>query len=201
MLGSRDRGYGPENPRYLGVYLHDYKSLRKADVGRPPLQGMELTPERVREEYEFVRERPIAPLITEVRESLGDLFDTHVASVTTDQYRREVDVVFADGDRAVNVAALVAILRELDVAGDYPGFVVDEQLGRRLAATVAGGEPLTTLAEATFHYADVHVHGDPGEEAGLDDLDAALAAGFQTRLPGWEWRERDSPFAIRADEE
>ena len=164
--------------------------------------GMHITPDRVREEYEFVRERPIAPLITEVRDGLGDLFGTDVAAVTTGQFRREVDAVFADGDRAVNVAALVALLRELDVEGDYPGFVVDEQLGRTLAATIAGGEPLGTLAEATFHYADVQVHGDEDERAGLDDLDAALAAGFQTRLPGWEWRESESPFAVRpADEE
>ena len=35
-----------------------------------------------------------------------------------------------------------------------------------------------------------------GDPAGLDDLDAALAAGFQTRLPGWEWRESPSPFAV-----
>ncbi|MFC5970424.1 hypothetical protein ACFPYI_03690 [Halomarina salina] len=159
---------------------------------------MDITPVRVRSEYKFVRERPIAPLITEVRDALGDLFDTDVAAVTTEQYRGEVDAVFADGDRAVNVAALVAILRELDVEGDYPGFVVDERLGRTLAATLAGGEPLTTLAEATFHYADVHVHGDEDERAGLDDLDAALAAGFQTRLPGWEWQERESPFAVSA---
>ena len=24
----------------------------------------------------------------------------------------------------------------------------------------------------------------------------ALAAGFRTRLPGWEWREGNSPFAV-----
>ena len=160
---------------------------------------MELTPGRVREEYEFVRERPIAPLITEVRNGLGELFGTEVAGVSADRYRREVDAVFADGDRAVNVAALVAILRDLDVQGDYPGFVVDERLGRALAATIAGGDPLGTLAEATFHYADLHVHGDADEGAGLDDLDAALAAGFQTRLPGWEWQAAESPFAVGPD--
>lgn len=159
--------------------------------------GLRLTPERVREEHEFVRERPIAALITEVRERLGRAFDTTVPGVTPAQYRAEVDTVFADGDRAVNVAALVVVLRRLDVEGDYPGFVVDELLGRRLAATIAGGQPLATLAGATFHFADIHVHGDG--PAGLDDLDAALAAGFQTRLPGWEWTERDSPFAVDRD--
>ncbi|MFC6836355.1 hypothetical protein [Halomarina ordinaria] len=157
---------------------------------------LDLTPERVRAEYEFVRERPIAPFITEVRRSLGEAFDTEVAPVDDEQYRTEVDTVFADGDRAVNAAALVAMLRALDVAGDYPGFVVDEFLGRELASTIAGGQPLALLAEATFHYADIHHHNDEGG-AGLDDLDAALAAGFQTRLPGWSWTESESPFAVR----
>jgi hypothetical protein len=52
------------------------------------------------------------------------------------------------------------------------------------------------LAEATFHYADIRVDGRDGEPAGMDDLDAALAAGFQTRLPGWSWREDPSPFGV-----
>ena len=34
------------------------------------------------------------------------------------------------------------------------------------------------------------------EAAGGDDLRAALAAGFQTRLPGWSWTETESPFAV-----
>jgi len=95
--------------------------------------------------------------------------------------------VFADGEVAVNVAGCVALLRDLDVAGDYPGFVVDEVLGRELAATIAGGAP-SLLAQATFHFVDVHVSEDATADgagaAGADDLDAALAAGFQTRLPG-----------------
>jgi phosphatidylglycerophosphatase A len=102
--------------------------------------------------------------------------------------------VFADGEVAVNVAAYVGLLRDLDVDGDYPGFVVDEVLGRELAAAIAGGTPLSLLAQATFHYADVTTHSSGG--AGIDDLDAALAAGFQTRLPGWAWRETESPFAV-----
>ncbi|UPM41996.1 hypothetical protein [Halocatena salina] len=155
---------------------------------------MHLTPSRVRAEYEFVRDRPIASLITDVRDALGEQFETTVDPVSDEQYRKAVDVVFADGDRAVNVAALVAILRELDVEEDYPGFVVDELLGRELAATIAGGQPRSLLAEATFHYADIHHHS--GETAGIDDLDAALAAGFQTRLPGWDWTEGKSPFAV-----
>jgi hypothetical protein len=50
------------------------------------------------------------------------------------------------------------------------------------------------LAQATFHVADTTTHTEG--TAGDDDLDAALAAGFQTRLPGWSWREGSSPFSI-----
>ena len=157
---------------------------------------MELTPAAVATEHEWVRERAptIVALVNATRADLGGQFDTNVDEITTDQYHAAVDAVFADGDLAVNVAALVALLRDLDVADDYPGFVVDELLGRELAGMIAGTQPLRLLAEATFHYADVVTHGDPGDAAGADDLDAALAAGFQTRLPGWDWTEGESPF-------
>ncbi|OAQ54054.1 hypothetical protein HTG_00570 [Natrinema mahii] len=160
---------------------------------------MHVTPTRVVEERDWVRDRAetVVPVINAVRDDLGEIFDTEVDAVTVGAYREEVDTVFADGDLAVNVAAMVAILRELDVAGDYPGFVVDELLGRELAATIAGRQPLRTLGEATFHYADLHVHGDASENAGVDDCEAALAAGFQERLPGWNWTERESPFGVR----
>ncbi|PCR89749.1 hypothetical protein [Natrinema ejinorense] len=159
---------------------------------------MHLTAARVREERDWVVDRTetVVPLINDVRDDLGEIFGTDVDAVTDDQYVEAVDAVFADGDLAVNVAAMVAILRDLDVEGDYPGFVVDEILGRELAGTIAGSQPLRTLGEATFHYADVHVHGDAGENAGIDDCEAALAAGFQERLPGWNWTERESPFSI-----
>ncbi len=159
---------------------------------------MELTPDRVAAERDWIVDRTdtVVPIINDVREDLGEVFETDVAHVTESQYEREVDVVFADGDLAVNVAAMVAILRELDVENDYPGFIVDEILGRELAATIAGTQPLRTLGEATFHYADVHVHGPEGENAGVDDLEAALAAGFQERIPGWTWTERESPFTL-----
>lgn len=166
---------------------------------------MELTPTAVEREYEWVRQRAdvVVPLLNGVRGSLGAAFDTEVPAVTADQYRAEVDAVFADGDVAVNVAALVAVLRDLDVEGDYPGFVVDELLGRELAAMIAGEQPLRLLAESTFHYADVTTDAgeaeDGGEPAGVDDLDAALAAGFQTRLPGWSWTETESPFSVSRD--
>ncbi|WP_436903303.1 hypothetical protein [Halovenus halobia] len=156
---------------------------------------MHVTPAVVAEEYEWVRSRGdrTVPLINEVREDLADLFETTVDPVTDQQYNDAVETVFADGDLAVNVASLVRLLRNLDVDGDYPGFIVDELLGRELAGMLAGTQPLRLLGEATFHYADVHVHeGD----AGADDLDAALAAGFQTRLPGWNWTEGPSPFSV-----
>ncbi|MFP9191167.1 hypothetical protein [Natronosalvus vescus] len=159
---------------------------------------MKMTPSRVTAERDWVRDRAdtVVPIINAVRDDLGDIFETDVDPVTDEQYRAEVDELFRDGDLAVNVAAMVAILRELDVEGDYPGFVVDELVGRELAATIAGVQPLRTLGEATFHYADVHTHGPADENAGVDDLEAALAAGFQERIPGWDWTERASPFSV-----
>ena len=157
---------------------------------------MKLTPERVRQEAEWVHDRAdtVVPLINDTRDRLGEVFGTTVDPVSPTDYREAVATVFADGDAAVNIAAYVALLRELDVTDDYPGFVVDEVLGRELAAAIAGGTPLSLLAQATFHCTDVTTHSAGG--AGIDDLDAALAAGFQTRLPGWGWRETQSPFAV-----
>jgi len=158
---------------------------------------MRLTPATVRAEWQWVRERNdvIVPLVNDVRSGLGERFDTDVDPITDAQYVTAVDAVFADGDLAVNVAALVGTLRTLDVEDDYPGFVVDELLGRELAAMIAGHQPLRLLGEATFHYADIHTHGTD-DVAGADDLDAALAAGLQTRLPGWDWTATESPFAV-----
>lgn len=159
---------------------------------------MDVTPETVRRERERLtaRAETVVPLINETRTVLGEAFDTDPDTVSVPQYREAVATLFANGDRAVNVTALVGLLRELDVSDDYPGFVVDEQLGRLLAGTIAGGQPLATLAEATFHVADIQVHGEADEPAGADDLDAALAAGFQTRVPGWSWTQTASPFAV-----
>ncbi|MDS0257958.1 hypothetical protein NDI56_00890 [Haloarcula sp. S1CR25-12] len=159
---------------------------------------MRVTPAVVAEEYEWVRGRAdvVVPLVNETRAHLGEQFGTDVDSIDEAAYYDAVETVFADGDRPVNVAALVALLRALDVEGDYPGFVVDELLGRELAAMLAGDQPLRLLAEATFHVADVRTHGEPNDTAGADDLDAALAAGIQTRLPGWPWTEGPSPFSV-----
>jgi hypothetical protein len=159
---------------------------------------MHVTAETVAREHEWVRDRAdvVVPLVNGVRADLGTLFETEVETSSRAQYANAVDTVFADGDLAVNVAALVGLLRDIDVTDDYPGFVVDELLGRELAGMLAGQQPLRLLAEATFHYADVHTHGDGGDAAGADDLDAALAAGVQTRLPGWNWTKGKSPFGV-----
>jgi len=159
---------------------------------------MRVTPAVVAAEYEWVRDRAdvVVPLVNETRDHLGEQFGVEVASIDAEVYHEAIEAVFADGDRAVNVATLVALLRDLDVDGDYPGFVVDELLGRELAAMLAGDQPLRLLAEATFHVADVRTHGEADEAAGADDLDAALAAGVQTRVPGWPWTEGPSPFDL-----
>ncbi len=156
---------------------------------------MDITPAVVAAEHDWVRNRAprIVGLINQVRTQLGTEFDTDPGRVSEQQYREAVDTIFADGDVAVNVATLVRLLRDLDVEADYPGFVIDEFLGRELAGMLAGEQPLRLLGEATFHYADVQIND--GETAGADDLDAALAAGFQTQLPGWPWRDAESPYS------
>lgn len=136
-----------------------------------------------------------AERINEARDALGAHFGEEVAPVSVGELRTEIETVFDRPRRAVNIAALITLTRAIDVPADYPGFVVDERLGRQLAATIAGGEPATTLAEATFHFMDIH-HDTPSDTAGLDDLHAGIAAGFQPRMPGWDWQAADAPFDI-----
>ena len=154
---------------------------------------MHVSGETVRTQRDWILARAdvVVPLANEVRAGLADAFGVEVDPIDESQYRDAVSDVFDDEPLAVNVATLVALLRDLDVEGDYPGFIVDEYLGAELASMIAGEQPLRLLGAATFHYADVHVH--TGSTAGSDDLDAALAAGFQTRLPGWDWTE-SAPF-------
>jgi hypothetical protein len=132
----------------------------------------------------------ITALINDARDRLGEAFDEDVAEVSSREVRDEFDDFLSDGDAALNAAALYRVGVGLEVRNDYAGFVVDEIVGRNLAAVVAGDEPERTLAEATFHYVDVHTDEVLEETtAGEDDILAGLAAGIQTRLPGWDWQE------------
>jgi len=132
----------------------------------------------------------VTELINDARDRLGDAFGEDVDNVTRDEVRAEFDDFLADQDAALNAAALYRLGVELEVRNDYAGFIVDEIVGRNLAAVVAGDEPERTLAEATFHYIDVHTEDVLDETtAGEDDVLAGLAAGVQTRLPGWDWQE------------
>ena len=155
---------------------------------------MRISEETVEELDAYVDENldDITALINDARDRLGEAFDEDVDEVTRDEVRDEFDAFLEDEDTALNVAALYRVGVELEVRNDYAGFVVDEMIGRRIASTVAENEPEQTLAEATFHYIDVHTHEvlNEGEKtAGEDDVLAGLAAGLQTRLPGWEWQE------------
>lgn len=166
-----------------------------------PPRGMDATirmdEHAVEEAHELLVARgpTIVALINRIRDDLGEAFETDVAEVDEAAYRSELRAIFADDDLAVNVAGLVRILLAIDVPGDYPGFVVDEVLGRELAGTIAGGQPWRTLAESTYHFADTVHAGDEGAAAGHDDLEAAVAAGVQTRLPGWSWTAARGPFS------
>lgn len=161
----------------------------------PPTPTVSVTPETIAAERDWLHAAAAdhVDLINRARRELGRQFDEHVDRVTRDQFVDEVDAVFEQPARAVNVVGLMRLTRAVDVVDDYPGFVVDEFLGRRLAATIAGSDPAATLAEATFHVVDVW-YDTPGERAGADDLHAGIAAGFQARLPGWEWQSTSSPF-------
>ena len=132
----------------------------------------------------------VVALVNDARDRLGDAFGEDVESVSADEVRAEFDEFLDKGDAALNAAALYRVGVGLEVRNDYAGFVVDEIVGRNLAAVVAGNDPDRTLAEATFHYVDVHTDEVLEETtAGEDDVLAGLAAGVQTRLPGWDWQE------------
>jgi hypothetical protein len=155
---------------------------------------MKISEDTVEELDAYVAENldDIVALINDARDRLGEAFGEDVDKVTRDEVRTEFDAFLEDEDAALNVAALYRVGVELEVRNDYAGFVVDEMIGRRIASTVAENDPEQTLAEATFHYIDVHTHEVLDEDektAGEDDVLAGLAAGLQTRLPGWDWQE------------
>jgi hypothetical protein len=153
---------------------------------------MRVSRDTVEELDDYIEENldDIVALVNDARDRLGDAFGEDVESVSTDEVRAEFDEFLDKGDAALNAAALYRVGVGLEVRNDYAGFVVDEIVGRNLAAVVAGNDPDRTLAEATFHYVDVHTDEVLEETtAGEDDVLAGLAAGVQTRLPGWEWQE------------
>ncbi|MDY6774858.1 MAG: hypothetical protein SV253_02035 [Halobacteria archaeon] len=140
----------------------------------------------------------ITRLINFARRKLGEVFDQDVRDVTEDEVIDEFETVLEDEDLAVNLAALVKLGEGLEVENDYDGFIVDEIIGRRIASMIAGDDPHRTLAESTFHYIDVYTEEVVGDSdnrdeeattttAGYDDVLAGIAAGIQTRLPGWDW--------------
>ncbi|MDY7081025.1 MAG: hypothetical protein SXQ77_01125, partial [Halobacteria archaeon] len=133
----------------------------------------------------------IVELINLSRDRLGEAFDENVRHVDEEEVRHEFGSVVKE-DIALNLAALYKVGVSLEVRNDYAGFIVLEIIGREIAATLAGEQPEKTLAEATFHYIDVHTNEIiGGENAGYDDVVAGIAAGLQCRLPGWDWQERE----------
>ena len=153
---------------------------------------MRVSRDTVEELDDYIEENlnDIVALVNDARDRLGDAFGEDVESVSADEVRAEFDEFLDNGDAALNAAALYRVGVGLEVRNDYAGFVVDEIVGRNLAAVVAGNDPDRTLAEATFHYVDVHTDEVLEETtAGEDDVLAGLAAGVQTRLPGWDWQE------------
>lgn len=135
----------------------------------------------------------ISTRINDIRDHLGAVFGESVDPVSSQAVADEISTVFADPDLAVNVTGYLRLLDEIDIASDYHGFIVDEMLGRHLAMTIAEGEPEATLAAATFHLVDASLDL-PAATAGVDDRAAAIVAGFQVRLPGWDWQEHRDPF-------
>jgi hypothetical protein len=159
---------------------------------------MEISRDTIDEFHAFADDHidELTALVNFARRSLGETFDEDVPDATPEQVRAELDAALADDDLALNVAALYKVGLGLDVRNDYAGFVVDEMIGRRLANCIAGDDPRQTLAEATFHYVDVHtaeVIDEAAEGAGFDDVLAGIAAGVQCRLPGWDWHDDGIP--------
>lgn len=153
---------------------------------------MNIGNDTVEEFREFFSENlsEVTELINSSRRDLGEVFGEDVDTVTEEMVREEFRAVLMEEDAALNVAALYKLGVELEVRNDYAGFIVDEIIGRQLAASIAGGDPERTLAEATFHYIDIHTHEVlEGGSAGYDDVVAGIAAGLQCRLPGWRWQK------------
>lgn len=94
---------------------------------------MRITATAVRDE----RERILADtdryvqLVNDTRDTLGHQFDKNVGQIDNAMFTATVSTIFADGDRAVNVAALSHLLRELDVPHYRCSCGRRQTLGRR----------------------------------------------------------------------
>lgn len=164
---------------------------------------MTITPSKtmIEREYEWMVEQndSVVPLINDVRELLSEQYGKTVKPVSTEEYTDSVTDVFEHGELAINVTALSMCLKKLHLDEDYTGFIVDEILGRELASMIAGRQPSHLFGQGTFYYCEL-VMDDDGLTTGMDDLIAGIAAGFQVRIPGWEWSEpastcQFSPFS------
>lgn len=154
---------------------------------------MEISEETIDEFSKFLENNldDIVKLINNSRESLSEEFEQEIKKVNKSQVRKEIEEIKKDRNLSLNIAGLYKIGKSLEVKDDYSGIIVDEIIGKNLASAIAEKEPRKTLAEATFHYMDIHY--DEGKTAGEDDVIAGIAAGIQTRLKGWEWQEDDPP--------
>jgi len=141
-------------------------------------------------------------MINEVRAGLGDQFDVDVDTVTEAQVDDAVDAVFADGDRAVNVAAMTAILERPRRGGRLPG-IRRRRTDRSGTRRDDSRRPaLRLLAEATFYYADIRTHGDPEDpDAGRDSTTwtPRWPPASRRACRGGPGAKHPSPFALESD--
>lgn len=151
---------------------------------------MKISENTIDEFYRFFQDNSdeIVYLINYSREKLGDEFGENVKKVDEKKVKKELETILENKDLALNIAALYKIGKDLEIKNDYSGVIVDEIIGKNIAATIAESEPKKTLAEATFHYMDIHYN--LGQTEGEDDVISGIAAGLQTRIEGWSWQEQ-----------
>lgn len=150
---------------------------------------MKISENTIDEFHQFFEDNSdeIVCLINYSREKLGEKFGENVNKVDEKKVKKELEKILENKDLALNIAALYKIGKDLEIKNDYSGIIVDEIIGKNIAATIAESEPKKTLAEATFHYMDIHYNS--GNTEGEDDIISGIAAGLQTRIKGWKWQK------------
>ncbi len=147
----------PENRSRLKIFVSDYKNLRKMQDTANPESGIGQTPAIVDAERARLLERVeiVVPLINNVRQQLGNAFETGIASVTGEQYRRPIRNIrrwrSSGQRRCTGGPALEPRHRRR-----LPGLSRRRTSGRELAATIASEQPRSPPAKVTVHYADSH---------------------------------------------